>query len=112
MAYDEGLAERIRDVLQEEEGITEKKMFGGLAFMVNGNMSVGVVKEELMIRVGKEKYEEVLEMPHAREMDFTGKPLTGFAYVDIEGIEDDADLKKFVQLSLDFARSLPPKEKK
>ena len=109
MAYDEGLAQRIREALASTGGVAEKKMFGGLAFMVQGNMSVGVSGEDLMVRVGPDAYAEALARPHAREMDFTGKPLRGFVYVDPEGFESDVDLEGWVERGVSFAQSLPAK---
>lgn len=109
MAYDEGVAQRLRDAYQHIPDVVEKKMFGGIAFMVEGHMSCGVVNDTLMVRVGPDQYESALKRPHAREMDFTGKPLKGFIYVAPEGFEDDPDLDGWVALSLDFVRSLPPK---
>lgn len=113
MAYNEQLAERIRELLQNEPDVVEKKMFGGLCFMVNGKMTVGLAKEELMMRVLDERYHEVLEMPHAREMDFTGRALKGFIYVDDEGIRTTKQLKSWIDLALEFAYKGPaPKKKK
>jgi TfoX/Sxy family transcriptional regulator of competence genes len=109
MAYDKGLAERLREIYEEIAPFDEKKMFGGLAFMVDGHMSCGVVNDTLMVRVGPQLYEHALAQPHAREMDFTGKPLRGFVYVEPEGFESDAALAFWVKLGLDFVRSLPPK---
>ena len=109
MAYDEGLAERLRDVYVGMPDVAEKKMFGGLAFMVNGHMSCGVVNDTLMVRVGPEAYANALARPHARQMDFTGKPLKGFVYVAPEGVESDEALSSWVSLSLEFVGSLPPK---
>ena len=109
MAYDEGMAQRLRDVLAGQPNVHEKKMFGGLAFMVNGHMCVGVNGEELMVRVGADQYAEAMSRPHAREMDFTGKALKGFVYVAVEGTETDTDLEKWVALALGFIESLPPK---
>lgn len=109
MAYDEGLAERIRDVLMYREDIAEKKMFGGIAFMLGGNMCVGVVNDVLMVRVGADDYEAALAEPHARPMDFTGKPLTGFIYVDPEGFDDDEQLLAWIERGVAFAASLPVK---
>ncbi|MEK7833638.1 MAG: TfoX/Sxy family protein, partial [Acidobacteriota bacterium] len=86
MAFSEKLADRIRKQLESENGVVEKKMFGGLAFMVNGNMSCGVVGEDLMVRVGPEAYESALAEPDAREMDFTGRPMKGMIYVTADGI--------------------------
>jgi len=109
MAYDEGLSQRIRELLEGEPCVEEKKMFGGLAFMINGNMSVGVVKSELMVRVGPDAYESSLAEPHARPMDFTGKPLRGFVYVSARGFESDAGLEKWINQGVNYALSLPPK---
>lgn len=109
MAYDEGVAQRIREVLDAAPDVIEKKMFGGLAFMVRGHMCVGVTGNELMARVGPDQYAASLKLPHAREMDFTGKALKGFVYVAEKGFEDDRDLQKWVGRSLAFVESLPPK---
>ena len=109
MAFDEGLAERIRDAVQEQAGMSERKMFGGLCFMCEGNMSFGVVGSELMVRVGADAYEAALALPHAREMDFTGRSMRGMVYVDEAGISEDEDLDRWLRRGLDFAGSLPPK---
>lgn len=109
MAYSEALAQRIRLVLHDELGVTERKMFGGLAFMVRGNLCCGVMKEDLMLRVGAEQYAAALARPHARPMDFTGKPMKGMIYVDSSGIETDAALAAWVQWGINFAGALPPK---
>ena len=109
MAYDEGLVERLRDVYENIPDVIEKKMFGGLAFMVSGHMSCGVVNDTLMARVGPDQYQDALSKTHAREMDFTGKSLKGFVYVETEGIDSDADLTEWVKMSLTFVGSLPPK---
>ncbi len=109
MAYDEGLAQRIRDSLQDQAGVVEKKMFGGIAFMVQGNMSVGVVKEDMCVRCGPVVYEDLLARPHARVMDFTKRPMKGWLFVGPEGYEDDADFNGWVAAGVDFARSLPAK---
>jgi TfoX/Sxy family transcriptional regulator of competence genes len=109
MPYDEGLAERIRESLEGQPSISEKKMFGGLAFLLCGNMCVGVVNDELMVRVGPDAYNEALAQPHARRMDFTGRPMKGFVFVACEGFESDEDLESWIQRGVEFAISLPGK---
>ncbi len=109
MAYDEGVAQRVREILESESNHGEKKMFGGVCFLLGGNMACGVVGEELMVRVGPEAYEAALGQPHAREMDFTGKPLRGMVYVSPDGFAEDADLRTWLGRGIDFAGSLPPK---
>jgi len=109
MAYDEGLAERIRCLLEGRSDLSERKMFGGLAFLVGGNMCVGVVGEELMVRVGPKQHASALRSPHARPMDFTGRPMQGFVFVACEGFEADDDLHRWVTRGLAFASSLPAK---
>jgi len=109
MAYDEGLAQRIRDELDDLPAASEKKMFGGMCFLLNGNMCCGVVGEELMVRVGPEAYDDSLGQPHAREMDFTGKAMRGMVYVSEDGVEDDDDLRAWLGRGRAFAGSLPAK---
>lgn len=109
MPYDEGLAERIRELFEDRNDVEEKKMFGGIAFMLRGHMCVGVVNEVLMARVGPEQYKAALKRPHARKMDFTGKPMNGFLYVDPEGFESDGQLRDWVELCESFVKTLPPK---
>jgi len=109
MAYDEGLAERIRGVLDEQPGVSEKRMFGGVAFLVKGHMSVGIVQDKLMVRVGPASYDRVLRERHARRMDFTGRPMKGFVYVLPEGYETDADLQRWVNLGVSYVTTLPAK---
>ena len=108
MAYDEGLAERLREILPRE-GVTERKMFGGIAFLERGYMFVGIVGDTLMARVGPEHYREALSRPHVRVMDFTGKPMNGYVFVDPAGFEDDADLADWVERGRRFVQTLPPK---
>ena len=109
MPYDEKLAERVRGVLGHHRGVTEKKMFGGLCFLVNGNMACGVQKENLVVRVGHEHYERALSKPGVRPMDFTGRALKGLVYVSPPGCRTTASLKTWVELGARFARSLPKK---
>lgn len=109
MAFDAGLAERVREQLLDVGFVTEKQMFGGLVFMVNGNMLCGVMRESLMLRVGPHAHENALAQPHTRPMDFTKKKMTGFIYVSDEGLESDEDLAGWLDRGLDFAGRLPPK---
>jgi hypothetical protein len=109
MAYDEGLAERIRGVLDGRPGVSEKRMFGGIAFLVQGHMSVGIVQDKLMVRVGPESYDRLLRERHVRRMDFTGRPMKGFVYVVPQGYETDADLQRWVDLGVSYVTSLPAK---
>lgn len=109
MAYDEGLAARVRARLEDRPGYDEKKMFGGLCFLLNGNMSCGISGDRLMARVGPDAWEEALSEPGAREMDFTGRSLKGFVYVDENVLRDDAVLEKWIDRAAGFAATLPPK---
>ena len=109
MAYNEKLAGRIRKNVEGLEGVTERKMFGGIAFMLNGNMFCGVTRDDLMLRVGPERFEDVLAQPGARPMDFTGRPMKGMVFVGAEGYERDEHLGKLVEQTLAYARSLPAK---
>ena len=109
MPYDERLAERVDQLLSAQDGVTARKMFGGLAFMLNGNMSVGIHRDRLMVRVGPEGYEDALERPHCKPMDITGRPMNGWVMVDADGIAADADLAAWVRLGVRFASSLPAK---
>jgi len=96
-------------VIGPDPAVGERKMFGGLAFMVNGNMACGVMEDELMVRVGPDAWEECLALPDAREMDFTGRSLKGMVYVGSEGLAEDDALAAWVARGADFAGSLPPR---
>jgi TfoX/Sxy family transcriptional regulator of competence genes len=109
MAFDEALADRIRGTLTDRDGVTERKMFGGIAFMVGGNMACGVIGDELMVRVGPDAHDESMAQPHVRPMDFNGRPMRGMIYVTQAGTTDDAELARWVGTGADFAGSLPPK---
>ncbi len=109
MSYDEGLAQRVRDHLDDRPGVRERKMFGGLAFMVAGHMAVGIMGDELMVRGGPSRNDELLARPNARVMDFTGRPMKGFVIVGIDGIADDDQLGDWIDDALGYVHSLPPK---
>lgn len=113
MAYNESLGRRI-SMLMEVYGsdLIEKKMFGGIAFMYKGKMSVGVVKDDLMVRVVEEKEQAVLDNPAVRPMDFTGKPMKGFLYVSAEAFESDEELREWVELGVEHADRAFQKTKK
>lgn len=110
MAYDEALAARVRARLANARGLAERKMFGGLCFLVNGHMCAGIVDSTLMLRVGPERYAAALARPHAREMDFTGRPLKGMIYVDPPGIAASAALGQWLNMALAFVQRQPPKK--
>lgn len=109
MAYDEGLAQRVRDILVDRADVEEKQMFGGLSFMLGGNVACGVIKEDLIVRVGPDADTTALEKPFARPFDFTGRPMKGWIMVAQDGLDADEDLEDWVQMGLQFALSLPPK---
>ncbi len=109
MAYDDGLAERLRDAFMGRTDVIEKKMFGGIAFMVSGHMCCGVTGDDLMVRVGAEGLEDALLLPHAHPMDFTGRPMKGFVYVEPSGLDSDESLQAWVNRGLGFVTTLPPK---
>ena len=110
MAYDEKLAERVRRALSGREGLSERKMFGGIAYMLDGNMFCGIVKDQLMVRVGPERYDDALARPHAAPMDFTGRAMRGMVYVEPEGCRSDEALQWWVGQGLAFAATLPAKK--
>jgi TfoX/Sxy family transcriptional regulator of competence genes len=110
MAYDEELAERIRHALDGETGISEKRMFGGLAFLANGNMAVAASGQGgLMVRIDPAEAETLTRDPHARRMEMRGREMDGWLRVDAEGATSDAELERWVETGLTFARSLPAK---
>ncbi len=108
MTYNAGIADRVVKVLEGREGLTERKMFGGITFMLNGNMCCGVTNDDLMVRVGAGGLEDALDQPHARPMDFTGRPMKGFVFVDA-GAVGDRVLRRWIQRGVIFAESLPAK---
>lgn len=109
MAFSEKLAERVRTALGHRDDVIEKKMFGGLAFMLRGNMTCGVMRDELMLRLGPEAAAKGLRQKHARPMDFTGRPMTGMLYVGADGIKTAKQLHAWLDKAQAFADTLPKK---
>ena len=110
MTYDNELAHRIREQLADEQGVTEKAMFGGLAFLLDGNMAVGISNSgELMVRVGPDASDEALARSHTRIFDMTGRPMKGWILVAVEGLATNRQLAVWVGRGVKFARTLPPK---
>jgi hypothetical protein len=109
VAYDAQLADRVRELLSLREGVSEREMFGGIGFMVGGNMACGVHGEELIVRLGPEEGERALSEPNTREFDLTGRPMRGWLLVGPGALGDDESLAGWVDAGADFAASLPPK---
>ncbi len=113
MPYNENLAKMIHSSLIDlNADFVEKKMFGGIAFMIQEKMACGIVKDELMVRVIPERFEEALHKPFARQMDFTGKPMKGFLFVSAEGFETEEALKEWLRLGIEFAQKGEIKSRK
>ncbi len=108
MAFDKHLADRIRQTLRAEKGVTERKMFGGLAFMVDGHMACGVTGDALMLRLGADGAAAALQREHVRPMDFTGRPMKSMVFVDRDGLEGQ-QLDSWVAAAVAHSRSLPAK---
>jgi TfoX/Sxy family transcriptional regulator of competence genes len=109
MAFNEELAERIRDALARKKGVQEKKMFGGIGFLLNGNMLVGVWKDSLIVRLGDDEGEEALLESHVKEFDITGRSMEGWVLVASEGVEDDEQLKGWIKRAVRFVGKLEAK---
>jgi TfoX/Sxy family transcriptional regulator of competence genes len=109
MAYSENLAERIRHQLAARRGIAEKKMFGGIGFLLRGNMCVGIWKNSLIARVGPDRYDEALQQEFVGEFDITGRAMKGWVVVAPEGIDDDKQLQEWINQAVDFVETLPSK---
>lgn len=112
MAYDERLAQRIRDILADHRDVTEKKMFGGIAFMVGGRMACGPHGSNLIARIGPQAAEQHIGKPHVRPMDFTGRVMKSFATIEAGGLKTEKQLRKWVEMAADFAASEGPKRPK
>jgi TfoX/Sxy family transcriptional regulator of competence genes len=109
MTFNDLVAGQIRTAMENTPGLSERHMFGGVAFILEGNMCCGVIEDRLVVRVGPEAYEHALREPYARPMDFTGRPLNGFVYVDREGYQSESSLREWIERSVAFVRTLPPK---
>lgn len=109
MAFDKAVAERVREALAGAPDVVEKRMFGGIAFMVRGNMCCGVIGDRIMLRVGPKGYETALSRPHAKVMDFTGRPMKGMIYVEPAGFASPRDLGTWIEKAMEFALLLPAK---
>jgi hypothetical protein len=109
MAFDEGLAQRVRELLIDHPYVSEKKMFGGIGFMISGNMCVGIMGDGMVVRVGPPIYAYALALPHTREFDFTGRPMKGWVMVAAEGLAEDDELGQWLGRGEQFASALIPK---
>lgn len=112
MAYSQTLANRIREQLQEMEGVEEKEMMGGLCFMLNDKMCVGIIKDEMMCRIDPAAYEEALEKNGCREMDFTGRPMKGWVMIDASGMKTPEELNQWISLSVAYNKHAKSSKKK
>ncbi len=110
MPYNEALAERVRRMLAGQPGLTEKKMFGGVAFMLEGHMACAVMRDDLVVRVGPQREASLLPQPHARPFEHAGRPMKGWLMIAREGYQGDDDLAYWVAHGVEFARALPPKD--
>jgi len=109
MAYNEELAERMQTKLKLSRGVVEKKMFGGIGFLVNGNMACGIIKDDLIVRLSDDDFEKALKQKHVRIFDFSGRPMAGWIYVSAEGCKSDKALTEWMEKGIAFAKSLPKK---
>jgi len=109
MPYSESLAERVRQILVDRRGITEKKMFGGVGFLLRGNMCVGIWKTSLIARLGPEQAGDALKQPYIREFDITGRPMKGWVMIEADGVEMDQQLDGWIEQATTFVETLPAK---
>ncbi len=109
MSFDDHLADRTRHHLAKQKGLIEKKMFGGIGFLLNGNMCCGVLGDELIVRLNPEKADEVLAQKHTRIFDFSGRPMKGWIFVDPKGLAKESDLQTWLEIALEYAKNLPVK---
>jgi hypothetical protein len=111
MAFSEELAERIRRGLARPKDVEERELFGGIGFLLNGNLLIGVRKDSLIARLGPDNHDDALLEPHVREFDITGRAMKGSVLVGPEGVEDDEQLTDWIEMAVKFVRALPAKEK-
>src|ERR1044071_10123875 len=109
MAFDEKLAERVRKEIKSQKGVSEKKMFGGLSFLINGNMSIGVHGSELIVRIAPEQTDEALKQPGVRIFDMSGRPMKGWLLAGGEATSDSKSFQKWIRTGVNYASSLPKK---
>ena len=109
MAYNDDLAKKVSEILDEYAESDQRKMFGGIAFMVGGHMCCGVIKDDLVLRLGPEAAEKALRDPHVRPMDLTGRPMKGYVFVAKDGVRTEAKLRSAIRSALDFVETLPPR---
>jgi TfoX N-terminal domain len=109
VTFNELTAVRIRAALENASGLSERNMFGGVSFILHGNMCCGVIEDDLVVRVGPDAYEDALREPHTRPMDFTGRPLKGFVYVGPKGFTSETMLRRWIDRGIAFVRTLPGK---
>lgn len=109
MSFDQRLAQRIREILVGTPDLVEKKMFGGIGFLIQGNMACGVNRDNLIVRVGPEKHQEAMSQPHVQPFDLTGKSMSGWVIVNPEGLASEAELDHWIIQGVDYARTLPAK---
>ncbi len=111
MAYDEKLASRVREILSPSKGMAEKKMFGGVCFLLDGKMVCGVLKNDLIAKIGRENHERVAAQKHVRPFDFTGKPMMGMVYVAPEGLKTKRELSRWIEMSMENTAAASKKKK-
>jgi len=109
MAFDEGLAHRVRELLENKPGYDEKKMFGGIGFLLSGNMACGVIRDDLIVRIGADKYTDALLKPNVELFDITGRAMTGWVVIKEPGYRSDNDLRDWVEQGMEYSLSLPAK---
>ena len=112
MPFSEKLDTRITELLKTKRGLVKKKMFGGVCYMLKDKMIAGIVEDKLMIRCIKDEYDSLLKKPHAAVMNFTGRPMKGFLYIEPAGIKTNKQLQKWLDVGIEFAHKSPPKKKK